>query len=765
MRHFDAIYHVRGESQYVDDIPQPAGMLHAAVFASPVAHGRILDISTDKVGAGAVVFTAADIPGDNQIGPIIADETLLAVDSVHFVGQPVALAVASTPEEARRAVGKIEMKFSELPVIVDPREAYARGEIIGTPRTFSLGDVDSAWATCDVIVEGRCDSAGQEHAYLETQRARAIPREGGKMLLYSSTQAPYTVQRMVAKILGIPLHSVEIDVKRLGGGFGGKEDQANAWSCLAALAAWRTRRPVELVLSRLDDIKMTGKRHPYSSDFKLGATKDGKILAYQVKFYQNSGASADLSTAILERTLFHGTNAYFVPNARISAACCRTNLPPNTAMRGFGAPQAMFAMECAIAKLSRRLNLPREELQYRNLLQENDVFPYGQRAQNPRARKTWEKAVKIYDLPQIRQSVEEYNRQHFETKKGFALMPICFGISFTTTFLNQASALMHVYTDGSVSVTTGGIEMGQGLSANLARIAALALGVSQHRISVESTNTARVANTPPTAASSGTHLNGNAVLLAAKQIVDRLKLLVAKEIGIADLERVIIEDEKVLYSGHDTGWTWTSLVQKAYFSRTSLSAHSFYATPEIWFDKTKEKGCPFAYHVFGTAVIEVVLDCIRGTYDIDSVKIVHDLGRPINKIVDQGQIEGGLAQGLGWMTIEDLCYNDKGQYRSYSLATYKAPDVYFMPDHVQIEFLEETEPKGPYGARAVGEPPLMYGIGVFFAIRHAMQAFHPGREFAFHSPLTPERVLLQLHSQYHDSTRQIPIRQESIPEL
>ncbi len=766
MKHIDAASHTRGESEYVDDILQPAEMLHAAVFSSDVAHGKIHSIQTQEAisMAGVVaVITADDIPGENQIGPIIQDEELLAKDKVHFVGEPVAVVVAKTPELAKKAVKKIRVKISELPVITDPREAFNQGQIIGTPRTFVLGDIEKAWDKCDLVVEGRCDIGGQEHLYLETQRARAIPLEGQVIRIHSSTQSPYAVQRTVAKILGLPHHKVEVDVKRLGGGFGGKEDQATAWSCMAALAAWHTKKPVELVLSRIDDIKMTGKRHPYSSDFKIGLSKDGKILAYEVKHYQNSGAAADLSTAILERTLFHSANAYFIPNVKIFAACCRTNLPPNTAFRGFGGPQAMFVIESAIAKSAEKSGIPREEIQYKNLLKDDDIFPYGQRAHDAHIRLTWNEADKTHDITSIRKRIVNYNNSHFETKKGFAVMPVCFGISFTSTFMNQASSLVHVYTDGSVSISTGGIEMGQGITTNIARIAARAFGIGEHRIKIESTNTTRIANMSPSAASATTDLNGFATLLAVGQIVDRLKTLLVKELAVSQKEKFSIVDEQVLYNGQEIGWSWGKLVQTAYLSRIGLSEHAFYATPGIWFDKKKEKGHPFAYHVFGTAIIEVTVDCLRGTYDINSVKIVHDLGRPINELVDRGQIEGGLAQGLGWMTLEELIFNEKGQYLSNSLATYKAPDVYFMPDNLSIQLLEDLDnPHGPYGSKAVGEPPLMYGIGVFFAIRNAMRAFRPDVDFEFNSPLTPEKVLLQLHSDMLDQTTKASVAQTTI---
>ncbi len=752
MKHIDAAAHTRGESQYVDDIPQPADLLFAAVVTSPVAHGKILSLDLEPVRkqTGVVaVFTAKDIPGENQIGAVIPDETLLAEGHVLYIGEPVAVVVANSAANARKAAAKINLKIEKLPVIVDPREAFAKGEIIGTPRTFVLGDTESVWGKCDIVVQGTCDIGGQEHVYLETQRARAIPLENKGLRLLSSTQSPYAVQKAMARILGLPQHKIEVDVKRLGGGFGGKEDQATAWSCLTGLAAWHLQKPVELVLPRHQDMEATGKRHPYASDFKIGLKKDGMILAYEVNHYQNSGAAADLSTAILERTLFHSTNAYFIPNVRIFAACCRTNLPPNTAFRGFGGPQGMFVIESAITKAAEALGMPREEIQRKNLLKTNDMFPYGQKVQNTHSRRTWDEAEDTFHLTELRQNVEDYNRQHFESKKGFAVMPICFGISFTSTFLNQAGALLHIYTDGSVSVSTGGIEMGQGLSTNIARIAAKTLGIHEERIKVESTNTTRIANMSPSAASATTDLNGNATIIAAGQILERLKTLAVKQLELGDKNHLSIENEKVLYHGKDTGWSWEKLIQTAYLNRIALSAHGFYATPNIWFDKTKEKGDPFAYHVFGAAIFEVTVDCLRGTYDIDSAKIVHDLGRPLNEQVDRGQIEGGLAQGLGWMTLEELKFNAQGQYLSRNLASYKLPDVFFMPDDLEIKLLENVDnPPGPYGAKAVGEPPLMYGIGVFFAIRHAMRAFRPDVDLRFDSPLTPEKVLMQLHPEF-----------------
>lgn len=750
MKHIDASAHVRGESQYVSDIPHPAEMYHAAVFSSPVAHGNIVKLDAArarKLNGVVAVLTAEDVPGENQIGPLIQDEPLLGEKSVHFVGQPLALVIAKSPEVAQKALKRIKVEIDELPPVVDPREAFKNGDVIGAARTFKLGDVDKTWEKCDYIAEGTCDVRGQEQLYLETQAARALPLEGGIIKIYSSTQSPYAVQKHAAKVLGIQNHLVEVEVKRIGGGFGGKEDQATPWSCLAALGAWHTRTPVELVLPRHDDLKMTGKRHPYSSDFKIGIDKNGKILAYEAAHFQNAGATADLSPAVLERTLFHSTNAYYVPNVRVFAASCRTNLPPNTAFRGFGGPQGMFVMESAIAKAAEISGIPCEDIQKVNLLKSGDLFPYGQTAEDARAVDTWKKAEDTYQLSAIRDQIHQFNNTHFELKKGFALMPICFGISFTATFMNQGSALLHVYTDGSVSVTTGGVEMGQGISTKIVNITAKALGISESRIKLESTNTTRIANMSPSAASATTDLCGGAAIDAANQILDRLKAIAAENLNLENGNNISIEDEKVLIDGKETEYTWQSLVQAAYFARVSLSAHGFYATPDIGFDKSKEKGWPFAYHVYGTAITEVTVDCLRGTYEIDAVKLVHDLGRPINELVDMGQIEGGLAQGLGWMTMEDLQYNKKGQLLSGALASYKVPEVYFMPDDIRVTFLENAENTwGPYGSKAVGEPPLMYGIGVFFAIRNAMKAFRPRKEFAFNSPMTPERVLTEIYS-------------------
>lgn len=758
IKHIDAASHTRGESQYIDDMWQPADLLHAAVYASPVAHGKIVSLDVKEalaVDGVVAVITAKDVPGKNAWGNIIQDDLVLAADHVHYVGEPVAIVVAKTPEIARKGVRKMRMEVKELPAILDAREAYAKGEIIGVPLTFTLGDIDSAWSKCDCIVEGSAETGAQEHVYLETQSARVVPLEGNTWRVYSSTQSPTAVQKTVALMLGIPFPQVEVEVKRLGGGFGGKEDQATQWACITALAAWKLKRPVQLVLSRAEDVRMTGKRHPYSSDFKMGLSKDGKILAYDVKMYQNAGATTDLSPAILYRSMFHATNAYFIPNVRAFAVSCRTNLLSNTAFRGFGGPQGMFVIESALAKAAEKLGVSKEQLQRKNMLKEGDTFPYRQKAKNARAERTWDEAVALYKVADIDKAVRAYNDTHFETKKGWAMMPICFGISFTTTFLNQASALVHVYTDGNISVTTNGVEMGQGINTNLTEIAARSLGVNPRRIKIESNNTKRTINMSPSAASACCDLNGNALLNATAQLLDRLTTFAAASLKLADKAKLSIVDEKLLYDGKETGWSWEKLVISGYLNRVDLTAHGFYGTPDIFFDVNTNQGDAFAYHVYGTAIVEVTVDCLRGIYDIDAVKIVHDAGSSVNQLILLGQVEGGLAQGLGWMTMEEIKFNEKGVLLSNALATYKVPDAYFMPDNLQVKFLDNVgNQPSPYGSKAVGEPPFMYGIGVFFAIRNAMKAFKPNHEFRFEGPMTPERVLMELHSELLPFKRQ-----------
>jgi xanthine dehydrogenase large subunit len=555
--------------------------------------------------------------------------------------------------------------------------AAAAGRLIIPSRTLERGDVDDAWSRCDVVVSGRVDSGGQEHLYLETQGTVAIPLERGRIRLLSATQGPTAVQRITARVLGLPMNAIEVEVTRLGGAFGGKEDQATPWAVMAALAASKLTKPVKIVLARHEDMLMTGKRHPYSSDFRLGLRSDGTILAYQAVFHQNAGAAADLSPAILERSLFHSTASYSIPNVKITAHSCRTNLPPFTAMRGFGAPQAMFVIESAIAKAAESMAVDAIEIQRKNLLAEGDLFPYG--------------------------------------------MP-----------------------DGSVSVSTAAVEMGQGVNTKIAGIAARTLGIPDERVRIESTDTTRVANTSPTAASSGADLNGRAAEIACETLRDRMKAVAADHFGVTP-ESISIVDGTVFVDGSETELGWQQLVWLVYTRRISLSAQAHYATPDIFYDHEQERGEPFAYHVYGAAVVEATVDCLRGIATIDRVGIVHDAGRSLNPLIDLGQIEGGLMQGVGWMTMEELLF-DQGRLITGNLTTYKVPDILCTPAIDSVMLDDADNPAAVLSSKAIGEPPLMYGIGSYFAILNAIRAYRPDLECFFDAPLTSEKILMALHS-------------------
>ena len=747
MKNIDSYTHVRGESIYLDDIPLQAGTLFAAVFDSPVAHGKIKKLDTsdaEKTDGVVQIFTAKDIPGENQIGGIIPDEELLATDHVHFCGMPVALVVAETEEAARAAVKKIKVEIGALPIITDPREAKEKGELIIPPRTFKIGDTDTAWQQCDYIFEGRTETNGQEHLYIETQGAYAIPAEKGSIKIYSSTQGPTAVQRTAARVLGIPMHNIEVDTTRLGGGFGGKEDQATTWAVLCALATYHLKRPVKYSLHRMEDMRMTGKRHPYSSDFKIGLNKDLKIVAYEATFYQNAGAAADLSPAVMERTLFHCTNSYFVPNVKATAYSCRTNLPPNTAFRGFGGPQGMFVIEAAIAKAAAELGISASEIQQKNLLQTGDEFPYGQKAVSE-ATECWNKVDELFKIKKSQKEIDDFNAANKLYKKGMALMPICFGISFTKTLMNQARALVHVYTDGSVGVSTGAVEMGQGVNTKILQVAATVFSIDPAKIKINSTNTYRIANTSPSAASATADLNGKATEMACNEILNRLKKSAADELKLTP-DAIELKDEWVYANGQKTDWDWKKLVMTTFIKRISLSEHAHYTPPGIHFDPAKEKGHPFAYHVYGTAIITVTIDCLRGIYEIDSVKVVHDAGNSMNRIVDMGQCEGGIVQGIGWMTMEEVVYDKEGKLLSNALSTYKVPDIYSVPKEMEIHFLEtQKDNLAILRSKAVGEPPLLYGIGAYFALRNAVKAFNPLADIPYDAPMTPEKVLMSLY--------------------
>ncbi len=746
----DAAGHVTGKSIYVDDIPVMEGMMFVKVFDSPIAHGKIrsLDFSAAAQMEGIVnIFSYKDIPGQNQIGGIIQDEPLLADHEVHFRGQPVLLIVAENEDAAEEAFKEIKIEIEPLPIITDPREAFAQGKLLSPSRKFTMGNVQEAFSNCKYIFEGQTESGGQEQLYLETQGAYAYSAEHDSVKIFSSTQGPTQVQRTVAKVLGVGMNKVEVDVPRLGGGFGGKEDQASAWGAMAAMVAWILKRPAKCIPHRMEDMRMTGKRNPYSSDYKIGLDEDLKIIAYEAVFYQNGGAAADLSPAILERTLFHATNSYHIPNVFVTAHSCKTNLPPNTAFRGFGGPQGMFVMEAAIDHAAKKLKVDVDVIQRKNMMDNGDEFPYGQIVKECQAKLCWDEATDIYNVESVKKEVEWFNQQNQFYKKGLSLMPVCFGISFTNTMMNQARALVHVYSDGTVGVSTGAVEMGQGVNSKMLQVAATCFGISPDKIKLETTNTTRVANTSPSAASSTADLNGKALLDACNQIKERLFSFIKTELTDNEDEIIEIKDEVVYINEEASIFNWKNLIQQAFMKRINLSAKGHYATPIIHFDKTIEKGHPFAYHVYGTALTVVTVDCLRGTYEIDAVKVVHDFGSSMNRTVDLGQCEGGIVQGIGWMTMEEIIYNAGGKLLSNALSTYKIPDIYAVPKTLDIKFLQtDGNDMAIFKSKAVGEPPLMYGIGAYFAIRNAVLAFNPAADIAYNAPITPEKVLMALYS-------------------
>jgi len=750
MKNVDSKSHVRGESIYLDDIALVQGTLFACVFDSTVAHGKLktVDTSEAETSAGVVkVVTAKDLIGENEIGGILPDEPLFAGDEVHFQGMPIAMVLAETEEQARAAAKRIRVEIEPIEVVTDPRVAFAKNLLIVPPKHFRLGDTENAFKECKHVFNGRADVNGQEHLYIETQGAYTIPTEQGGMRVHSSTQGPTAVQRCVSRVTGLPMHLIEVDVQRLGGGFGGKEDQANAWAALCAVGTQLTRRPVKYALHRMEDMRMTGKRHPYSADYRIGLDKDLKIVAYEATFYQNAGASADLSPAVLERTLFHCTNAYFVPNVTATAYSCRTNLPPNTAFRGFGGPQGMFVIESAIAQAAEKLNVSPGEVQRKNLIRNGDHFPYGQIAESE-AEKSWAQADKAFDFAKIQAETDEFNRSNKFIKKGVAIQPICFGISFTKTPMNQARALVHVYTDGSVAVSTGAVEMGQGVNTKMAQVAARVFSLPIERVKVHTTNTLRVANTSPTAASAAADLNGHATQIACETILERLRKLAAELLKAETVSDITFLDGFIFNRNEPTDLDWLQLVNEAHLHRVNLSEHAHYQTAGLHFDWGKAKGHPFAYHVYGTAIVGVTVDCLRGIYTVDSVKTCHDFGASMNRAVDYGQIEGGIAQGVGWMTMEEIVYDALGKLRSNALSTYKIPDIYSVPKTIDIIPLEtERENLAIFNSKAVGEPPLMYGLGAYFAIYNAVKAFNPKVAPAFDAPFTPEKVLMNLYSE------------------
>lgn len=756
MTHRNAYTHLTGQSSYVDDLVVPAHCLYAAVVVSPVAHGilRHIDSSAALALQGVRrVLTARDIPGVNQIGDIMPDERLLAEHALSFIGKPVALVIAEAAALARKAASLVRLDYDIQAAVFDVRDAYQHNHTYGDERQFRMGDPKSAFEKAAWLVEGEVSTQAQEHLYFETQSTLAIVLDGQRLKIFSATQNPSSVQKFAARVLNLDMNAIEVEVPRLGGAFGGKEEQAKPWALLAALGAYLLQAPVKLTLTRQEDMRWTGKRHPYRACYRLAADCEGKLLAYEVQFLQDGGAVADLSTAILERTLFHATNAYAIPHVDVKAVSCRTHHPSNTAFRGFGAPQAIFTLECALDHLSCKMQLPRWQIQQKNLLRPGYRFDYGMTVQTDALTQCWNSLWDKKNIVKRLADIELFNQQNARYKKSLALTPLCFGISFTATHLNQAGVSVNIYTDGSVGIAISAVEMGQGVVEKICAITARCFDLPIDLIRVDFTNSSKTVNMPPTAASVGTDLSGMATVQACTALKNRLQAFAATQWNLSASELVFRNGGLCSTNSHDdspsvTDIAWSTLIEHAYLARINLSEHAFYATPDLYFDRNREQGHPFAYHVYGVSAIEATLDGLLGVYHIEHVDVVYDLGSSLDPLSDLGQMEGGLVQGLGYTLLEEILWNDKGHLLTDSLARYKIPDLLHAP-RIDVEFIASSaNPYGPFSSKAIGEPPFLLGLGAWFAVAGTIRSFNNAAELLYTLPMTPEKALLALYPDF-----------------
>ena len=743
--HESARGHVTGEALYTDDLlGRFPGVLHAWPVLATHAHARLtgLDTAPARDVAGVVaVLTGDDVPGEGDTGPNRRDEPLFPRE-VMFHGQPIAWVLGDTLDAAQQGAARVTADYAPLPPVLTIEDALASDSFLTPPLALQHGDV-GAWRRSDVKVSGELRIGGQEHFYLETHASIAWLDETGGVAVQSSTQHPSETQEIVARVLGLDKNHVTVECVRMGGAFGGKEVQANTWAAIAALGAWRTRRPVRVRLTRELDMMLSGKRHPFLARYDAGFTRDGRIEGVRIELYADGGWSLDLSEPILWRALFHCDNAYRLPAADLRGRVCRTHKTSQTAFRGFGGPQGMLVIEEILAHAAQQLALPADLVRERNLYHDGDSTPYGQHiADGNRLQRIWQELKQTSRFAARRDEVARFNAGHAHVKRGLAITPVKFGISFTATFLNQAGALVLVYRDGSVQVNQGGTEMGQGLLTKVRQIAASSLGVSLDRIRVMPARTDKVPNTSATAASASTDLNGAAVADACLQIAARLRPVAARLLE-CDEGEVALEDDRVSARGRSLAFR--DVCHAAWMQRIPLFAQGFYRTPDIHWDAATGQGKPFHYFALGAAVSEVEVDGFTGQYRLVRTDILQDVGESISPVVDRGQIEGGFIQGVGWLTIEELLWDDDGRLATRGASTYKLPSWSEVPDTLVVKLLEQaSQPNVVYGSKAVGEPPLMLAISVREALRDATAAFgggRPGSVFVtFRSPATPEQI-------------------------
>jgi xanthine dehydrogenase large subunit len=753
--HESGIKHVTGRARYIDDLPAPHGTLHAMVGLSDLAHGRVtrLDLDAVREMPGVIdVITAQHIPGHRDIGPVFPGDPMFADETVSYVGQPLFAVAANSYAEARRAVLAAVVEIEPLTPRFDPIAAADAGEFVRPTHVQVSGDWQQALESAAHVLEAEQFVGGQEHFYLEGQACLVVPSEDEGVTVYTSNQHPSETQKLVAEVLDIPFHAVTVENRRMGGGFGGKETQAAPWACMAALLARRTGRAVRLRLPRADDTRATGKRHPFHNRYRLGFDSDGVIVGGDMTLIGDCGHSPDLSEAVVDRAMFHADNAYSLGAARVTGNRARTHTASNTAFRGFGGPQGMMIVELAMDDIARHVGEDPLTVRKRNLYREGrDTTHYGQHVdQHPLMVEIIERLERSSDYWQRRDEIREFNRQSAVIKRGLALTPVKFGISFTAKHLNQAGALLHVYTDGSVMINHGGTEMGQGLHTKVCQVVARELGIDLDSVRISATRTDKVPNTSPTAASSGADLNGMAARDAASQIRQRLFDFAAEHFfpdRQPDREAMRLEDGELI-AGHaesERRIPWGELIQTAYLGRVSLSATGFYSTPLIHYDRDRGQGRPFYYFAYGASVSEVSVDTLSGEYRVERVDILHDVGDSLNPAIDLGQVEGGFIQGMGWLTSEELKWNDDGRLLTDGPATYKIPTFGDLPPIFNVELLEghPNSQASIYRSKAVGEPPFMLGISVWSALRDALASL---TDYCVSPPLdtpaTPERVLM-----------------------
>jgi xanthine dehydrogenase large subunit len=748
--HESAALHVTGAALYTDDLGvKLTGLLHAWPLQAPLAHARIVSLDPApalKVPGVVRVLTGSDVPGVNDSG-VKHDEPLFPTE-IMFHGQAVCWVLAETEDAARLGAEAVLVEYEPLPAVLTLAEATAQESFQGSRPTMRRGDVGAGLAQAAHTFSGEFEFGGQEHFYLETNAALAHIDESGQMFIQSSTQHPSETQEIVAHVLGLPSHAVTVQCLRMGGGFGGKEMQPHGYAAVAALGATLTGRPVRLRLNRTQDLTMTGKRHPYLARWTVGFGETGKLLALQAEVYSDGGWSLDLSEPVMARTLCHIDNAYFIPHVEVRGTVCRTNKTSQTAFRGFGGPQGMLVIEDILSRCAPELGFTPEDLRRRNFYQAGQTTPYGQPVKDAdRLGTVWDTLLERSEFAARQSEMLAFNAAHPHRKRGLAVTPVKFGISFNFTSYNQAGALVHVYKDGSVLINHGGTEMGQGLHTKMIQVAATALGVPMSTVRLAPTRTDKVPNTSATAASSGADLNGGAIQNACHQIRARLASVAAGRLGVHP-DDVRFGAGRVFALGHpENGLDFAELVHHAYMERTQLWAAGFYRTPGLHWDREAMQGEPFKYFAYGASVSEVEVDGFSGAYTLRRVDILHDVGDSLSPLIDLGQIEGGFVQGAGWLTLEDLRWDtsngpNRGRLATPSASTYKLPSFGEMPEIFRVELLERaTETGVVYGSKAVGEPPLMLAISVREALRAAVGAFGPAhRSVELASPATPEAV-------------------------